>query len=52
MFGLIKLFVKAMDKKSEGFGYWRQTFPRISEAKMEEGIFVGPQITKLFEDQD
>jgi hypothetical protein len=41
-----------MGKESEGFAYWRQKFPKICEAKMKEGIFVGPQITQLFEDQD
>lgn len=38
--GLIKMSVKAMDKESEGF-------PKISEAKKKEGIFLGPQITQL-----
>jgi len=41
-----------MDKESEGFGYLRQKFSKLSEAKMKEGIFVGPQIKKLFKDQD
>jgi hypothetical protein len=50
--GFIKISVKAMDKESEGFGYLRQKFPKLSEAKMKEGIFVGPQIKKLFNDQD
>jgi hypothetical protein len=27
-------------------------FPKIIEAKMKEGIFVGPQIKQLLEDQD
>ena len=40
-----------MDKESEGFAYLRQTFHRISEAKMKEEIFVGPQIKQLLEDQ-
>ena len=31
---------------------FRQKFPKISEAKKKEGIFIGPQITQLFEDQD
>jgi hypothetical protein len=37
-----------MDKSWESFGYLRQKFPIISEIKMKEG----PQITKLFEDQE
>jgi len=50
--GFINIPVKAMDKESEGFGYLRQKFSKLSEAKMKEGIFVGPQIKKLFKDQD
>jgi hypothetical protein len=49
---LIKISVEAMDKESERFVYLRQTFPKISETKQKEGIFVGPQITHPFEDQD
>jgi hypothetical protein len=41
---LIKMFVKAMGKQRGGFDYLRQKFPKISEAKMREGTFVGPQI--------
>jgi len=41
-----------MDTEREGFAYLRQTFPKISEAKMKGGIFVGPQITQLFEYKD
>ena len=40
-----------MDKESDGFAYLRQKFPKISEARMKEGIFIGPQITQLFEDR-
>jgi hypothetical protein len=38
--GLIKIFVKVMDKESEGFAYLKQKFPKISEAKIKERIFV------------
>jgi hypothetical protein len=41
-----------MDKEREGFGYLRQKFPTTSEAKMKEGIFLGPHSTQQFEDQD
>ena len=50
--GLIKISVKAMDKKSEGFAYWRQIFSKISAAKTKEVIFFGSQITQILEDQD
>jgi hypothetical protein len=50
--GLIKISVKAMDKEIEGFAYLRQKFPKIREAKMKEGLFIGPHINKLIEDHD
>jgi hypothetical protein len=48
----IKIFVKMTDKEREDFAYLRKKIAKISEAKMKEGIFVGPQIKQLFEDQD
>jgi hypothetical protein len=33
---LIEIFVLAVDKDCEGFGYFRQKFPKISETKMKE----------------
>ena len=41
-----------MNKESEGFDYLRQKFPKIRKAKKKDGIFVGPQITQIFKDQD
>ena len=41
-----------MNKGGEGFDYFKQTFPRIIEAKKKEGIFVGPQVKQLFQDLD
>jgi hypothetical protein len=46
---LIKIFVTAMHLESR-FDYLRQKFPRIREAKMKEGIFVGPQVEQRFQD--
>lgn len=48
--GLMKNFVKAMDKTGEGFLYLRSIFSKLSEAKLKEGIFVGPQIRQLMKD--
>jgi hypothetical protein len=45
-FGLTKNF-KGMDKEGEGFAYLKQKFPKVSDAKTKEGIFVGPQIRAL-----
>jgi hypothetical protein len=41
-----------MEKESKGFAYVSQTFARLSETKMTEGIFVGQQIKQLFEGND
>ena len=51
--GLMKNFVKAMAKqKSSGFEFRCKKFPKLSQAKLKEGIFVGPQIRKVFEDPE
>jgi hypothetical protein len=50
--GLITQFVKALDKDGECFKYLKIKFPKLSDAKIREGIFVGPQIRKLFKDQN
>ncbi|UYV78732.1 hypothetical protein LAZ67_16002585 [Cordylochernes scorpioides] len=46
----MKNFVKAMDRNASGFAYLKQKFSSISEAKIKEGIFVGPQIRELQQD--
>ena len=48
--GLMKNFVKSMDKEGEGFKHLHEKFPKLSDAKLREGIFVGPQITQLLHD--
>jgi len=49
--GLMKNFVKAMGKaNSAGFQYLVNKFPKISAAKLKEGIFVGPQIREVLQD--
>lgn len=50
--GLIKQFVKALDRNSEAFKYLESLFPELSEAKVKGGIFVGPQIKKLMKTTD
>jgi hypothetical protein len=40
--GLLKNFVIGMDKTARGFQYVRNKFANVSEAKIEEGIFIGP----------
>ena len=48
--GLIKSFVKAMNKTKAGFKYLGTKFPRLSEAKIKEGLFIRPQIRQLLQD--
>ena len=49
--GLFKNFVKSMSKvNSEGFQYISRKFSLVSQAKLKEGIFVGPQIRELLND--
>ena len=42
--GLIKQFVRAIDKKSAAFKHLQDLFPKLSAAKVKVGVFVGPQI--------
>jgi len=48
--GLIKNVVNTMDQNSAGFMYLKNKFPRINDAKMKEGVFVGPHIGELIQD--
>ena len=42
--GLVKQFVKALDKDGAAFKYLQNLLPKLSEAKVEGGIFIGPQV--------
>ncbi|GBN53607.1 hypothetical protein AVEN_167002-1 [Araneus ventricosus] len=48
--GLMKNFVKAMDCGESGFQYLSLKFPKVSETKIKEVIFVGPQFRQLMKD--
>jgi hypothetical protein len=48
--GLIKQFVKALDKNGECFKYICSVFPGLTIEKLKAGIFDGPQIRKLLKD--
>ena len=50
--GLMKNFVKAMNQSGAAFKYICNKFPALSQTKLKEGIFVGPQINKLLKDED
>jgi len=47
----MKNFVKGMDKTGRGFEYVRNMFPNMSDAKIKEGIFIGPHIRELMQDK-
>jgi len=49
--GLMKNFVKGMDKTGHGFEYVRNKFPNVSDEKIKEGIFIGAQIRELKQDK-
>jgi len=40
-----------MDKTGRGLEYVRNKFPNVSDAKIKEGIFIGPQIRQLMQDK-
>ena len=47
----MKNFVKQLGKsKSNGFAFLCNTFLSLSEAKLIEGSFVGPQIREVLKD--
>jgi hypothetical protein len=41
---------KAMDQSRSAFNYLAEKSPQLRAAKIKEGVFVGPQIRKLFRD--
>jgi len=49
--GLMKNFVKAMNQEEAAFTYLWEKFPRLSEAKLKEGVFIGPQIRDIIKDE-
>jgi hypothetical protein len=49
--GLMKNYVKAMNQEEAAFTYLCEKFPRLSGAKLKEGVFIGPQIRDLLKDE-
>ena len=49
--GVMKQFVKALDKHGNCFNYIVKKFSSLSMEKLKAGIFDGPQIRKLIQDQ-
>ena len=51
--GLMKCFVRAMDHQGSGFKYSKEKFGSYKTvAKLTAGIFIGPEIRKLFADEN
>ncbi|RLU16501.1 hypothetical protein DMN91_010569 [Ooceraea biroi] len=48
--GLMKQFVKALNKQGKCFQYLQSKFRHLSDAKIHEGVFVGPDIRLLMKD--
>ena len=40
-----------MNQEKAAFTYLWAKFPRLSEAKLKEGVFIGPQIWDLIKDE-
>jgi len=41
-----------MEKTGCGFQYVRYKLPNVSDTKIKEGIFIGPQIRELMQDKE
>ena len=44
--------IRDRDREGEGFKYLTELFPRLSEAKIKEVIFTGPDIRKVICDPE
>ena len=43
--------MKGTDKIGRGFQYVRNKYPNVSDTKIKEGIFIGPQMRELMQDR-
>ena len=50
--GMFKQFVRALNEDSPLIGFMKRKFPKLSDAKIRQGIFVGPQIRQLLYDDE
>ncbi|GBO00377.1 hypothetical protein AVEN_24886-1 [Araneus ventricosus] len=48
----MEIFVKALDREGVAFLYFRNKFKYLSDAKVKEGMFIGPQIKAVFRDEE
>ena len=47
--GLLKIFVKGMNKDGQAFRYLNKKFPKVSDAKVKEGIFCWATNSSTYE---
>ena len=47
----MKNFVKVINKESAAFAFIKQTFPQVSDTKLNAGIFDGLRIRSLMKDE-
>ena len=50
--GLVKQFVKALNKDGDAFQHIDALFPYLSDAKKKAGIFTGPQIRQMLRSEE
>ena len=51
--GLIKNFMKAMDRDGDGFKFLKDFFgAEKTDAKLKAGVFDGPEIRKLMQNEE
>ncbi|GBO33984.1 hypothetical protein AVEN_11800-1 [Araneus ventricosus] len=48
----MEIFVKALDREGVAFLHIRNKFKHLSDAKVKEGMFIGPQIKAVFPDEE
>ncbi|GBN65419.1 hypothetical protein AVEN_63569-1 [Araneus ventricosus] len=48
----MKQLVKALPKEGECFKYLCDQYSDLSEAKLKEGVFIGPDIRKILKDEN
>jgi len=50
--GLVKNFVKTLNKEGAAMLILKDIFPKLSAAKLKEGVFVGPDIRRLMKHEE
>ncbi|GBN94896.1 hypothetical protein AVEN_73932-1 [Araneus ventricosus] len=48
----MEIFVKALDREGVAFLHFRNKFKHLCDAKVKEGMFIGPQIKAVFRDEE